>query len=379
MKAILALIAMSLLLACGKQEEVIATVDKQATTETKQLYNQLQGLQQKGIMFAHQDDLAYGHNWYKEPERSDVKDVSGDYPAMIGWELGHIEIAAPFNLDSVYFSDMRKYIQEGDRRGSINTLSWHGDNIVTGNTAWDCEQNTVVRSILPGGENHKQYLTWLDRLSAFFSSLKNDEGKLIPVIFRMYHEHTGSWFWWGKKQCTSEEYKQLWRMTVERLRDKNNVHNLLYAYSPSDAEVENEADYLDRYPGDEYVDIIGFDCYASGKDSASIENYNNRMALNLDIITKYAAKANKIPCVAETGMESVADSTYFSEILYPLISKHKISYVLLWRNAWEEDKPNHYYVPFKDHPASEDFNKFVNKPDILMCKDIANSKLTNEK
>lgn len=378
MKIIITLITVAFLLSCNQEGEATPIVDKQATTETRQLYKLLQELQQKGIMFGHQDDLAYGHNWYKEPKRSDVKDVCGDYPAVIGWELGHAEIDAPFNLDSIYFSDMKKHIQDGNRRGSINTLSWHGDNIVTGNTAWDCGQNTVVKSVLPGGENHKQYLVWLDRLSTFFSDLKDDNGKLIPVIFRMYHEHTGSWFWWGKQQCTPEEYKQLWQMTVERLRDKNHVHNLLYAYSPSDAEVENKADYLERYPGDEYVDIIGFDCYASGKDAPSIENYNRRMALNLNIIMEYAAISGKIPCVAETGMEGIADSTYFSKILYPLISKHKISYVLLWRNAWEKDKPGHYYAPFAKHPASGDFNEFVNKSDILMLKDIANPKIIKQ-
>ncbi len=80
----------------------------------------------------------------------------------------------------------------------------------------------------------------------------------------MYHEHTGAWFWWGgSEQCTPEEYKQLWTMTVDHLRNKKNVHNLLYAYSPS--ETKDETEFLERYPGDEYVDIVGYDCYATGE------------------------------------------------------------------------------------------------------------------
>ena len=105
--------------------------------------------------------------------------------------------------------------------------------------------------------------------------VKDDKGTLIPVVFRMYHEHTGAWFWWGSKQCTPEEYKQLWIMTVEYLRDKKNVHNLLYAYSPS--ETKNEAEYLERYPGDEYVDIVGYDCYVPGKDSEAVAKYKEAM------------------------------------------------------------------------------------------------------
>jgi mannan endo-1,4-beta-mannosidase len=37
-------------------------------------------------MFGHQDDLAYGVGWKYEPGRSDIKDVTGDYPAVYGFE-----------------------------------------------------------------------------------------------------------------------------------------------------------------------------------------------------------------------------------------------------------------------------------------------------
>lgn len=343
-------------------------IDSSATSETVNLYNNLLDNIEKGIMLGHQDALAYGHSWYKEDGRSDVKDVTGDYPAVIGWELGHIELGKEFNLDSVYFSDMKRYIQETYSRGGITTASWHGDNIVTGNDAWDCAQDSVVRTILPNGANHDKYLTWLDRLATFFLDLKDKNGKPIPVVFRMYHEHTGAWFWWGSKQCTPEEYKQLWQMTVNYLRDTKNVHNLLYAYSPS--ETSSEAEYLERYPGDEYVDMVGYDCYVPGKDADAIVKYKEGMNRNLKIVTEYAKKANKIPTIGETGMESISDSTYFTQVVYPIINQYKISWVLFWRNAYESNKREHFYVPYTGHPAADDFNAFVSKSDILMNKDI---------
>lgn len=356
----------------GCQQTVSVDIaDDKATDKTKKLYADMKALMQRGIMFGHQDDLAYGHDWYGTQDGSDVKDVCGDYPALIGWELGHLEIGADFNLDSVYFSDMKRCIAEAHRRGSINTLSWHGDNIVTGNTSWDCKSDSVVRSVLTSGDNHIKYLGWLDRLADFFSGLKDDNGELIPVVFRMYHEHTGNWFWWGSDQCTPDQYKQLWIMTVEYLRDQKGVHNLLYAYSPS--EVDDQETFLERYPGDEYVDIVGFDCYGQGNAPEQIEHYKKRMDLNLSIVTAYAAQANKIPIVGETGLESVSDSTYFTQVLYPVISKYKIGSVLLWRNAWEPDKKAyHFYVPYAGHSTSEDFCQFVSYPEILMCNDIRN-------
>nr|AIA99594.1 hypothetical protein [uncultured bacterium contig00008(2014)] len=360
------------LVACKQKEnateDMKLPVDKNATAETVALYNHLFKSLDKGIMVGHQDDLAYGHSWYKEDGRSDVKDVTGDYPAIIGWELGYLEIGKEINLDSVYFSDMKRYIKETYERGGITTASWHGDNIVTGENAWDCKQDSVVRTILPNGSNHAKYLTWLDRVADFFLDLKDKDGTLIPVVFRMYHEHTGNWFWWGSEQCTPEEYKQLWIMTVEYLRDKKNVHNLLYAYSPS--ETRDEAHFLERYPGDEYVDIVGYDCYVPGKDSVAVASYKAAMDRNLKIVTDYAAKSGKIPVIGETGMESIPDSTYFTQAVYPVISQYKIAWVLFWRNAWESDKPNHFYAPYAGHSSANDFKEFVSKPDILMNADI---------
>jgi hypothetical protein len=56
-------------------------IDKEATKETIALYGNLKKLLQKGVLFGHQADLAYGMNWKYEPGRSDIRDVTGDYPA----------------------------------------------------------------------------------------------------------------------------------------------------------------------------------------------------------------------------------------------------------------------------------------------------------
>ncbi len=345
---------------------VAAPIDKKCTPETLALFWKIKRTLDNGIMYGHQDDLAYGHNWYREQDRSDTKDVCGDYPALTGWEIGHVETGMEYNLDSIYFSDMKRYMKEAHQRGSINTISWHGDNIVTGNNAWDCKQDSVVRSVLPGGSNHEKYMVWLDRLAAFFSDLKDDQGTNIPVIFRMYHEHTGNWFWWCKEQCTPEEYKKLWIMTVDYLRNTKNIHHLLYAYSPTD--VNTEDSFLERYPGDDYVDIVGFDCYAYGTKPEELKYYTEKMDKSLEVVCSVADKTNKIPIVGETGMEGIKYYTFFMEILYPILSKYPVASVLLWRNAF--DKPDHFYAPFAGHPSCNDFKVFIKKPRILTCSNL---------
>ena len=131
-------------------------VDRQATKETINLYRNLKKLLKKGVMFGHQDDVAYGVNWKYEDGRSDVKDVTGDYPAVYGFELGHLEADEPVNLDSVPFDKMKELISAAYERGGVITISWHLNNPLTGKSAWDPAPGTVA-SILPGGEKNDIY------------------------------------------------------------------------------------------------------------------------------------------------------------------------------------------------------------------------------
>lgn len=338
--------------------------------KTGNLFLNLQKLTSKGIMVGHQDDEAYGHDWYGVDGRSDVLETAGDYPAVTGWEIGDLEKDLPVNLDSIYFTDMKKYIKRIHKRGGLNSISWHANNLATGKNAWDCAQDTVVKSILPGGIHHNQYKIWLDKLAVFFNDLKDDNGEYIPFIFRIFHEHTGSWFWWGARQCTPEQYKQLYIFTVKYLRDIKNVKHILWAYST--ATVSSKEEFFERYPGDEWVDIIGFDTYLRLDKPESVTEHIKQTKLNLDIITDYAKSHGKIAILAETGLEGVVKPDYFTKILLPTIKDYEISYVLFWRNAWHPKLRLHFYVPYKGHKSEKDFRKFADNERILLNRDVKN-------
>lgn len=98
--------------------KAIIPVDKKATVETIALFQSLlQITSEKKYLVGHQDALAYGVNWKYEPGRSDVKDLTGDQPALYGWEIGHLELGDAFNIDSVPFHKMKDFIREGYERG----------------------------------------------------------------------------------------------------------------------------------------------------------------------------------------------------------------------------------------------------------------------
>lgn len=325
--------------------------DPQADAATAALYENLFRIPSKGIMFGHQDDLLYGHGWKYEPDRSDVKECCGDYPAVAGWELGGLEAGCERSIDDVPFDTIARLLCAAYERGAVNTLSWHPQNPETGGTAWDCQTTTAVRSILPGGEHHAQFRLWLDRLAAFFASLKGEDGSPVPVLFRPFHENTGSGFWWGEKQCTPDEYKALWRFTISYLRDEKGLHNLLYIYSPD--LFRDAGHYLERYPGDEWVDILGLDAYHRQQDWDFLSG-GQRMLATLQSLGE---QHHKPTAFTETGLEGIPDPHWWTQWLLPVIRGKGLCYVLVWRNA--HDRADHFFGPWVGHASEEDFRAFV--------------------
>jgi len=341
--------------------------DKKATIETVTLYNKLQKLTQKGYLFGHQDDLAYGVKWKYEDGRSDIKDVVGDYPGVYGWDIAGLEKDDINNIDGVPFDKMKQYIKEANERGGISTVSWHFDNPATGKNAWDNTPNSL-KTVLPGGENHQKFIAWLDKASSFFLSLKDKRGKNIPILFRPYHELTGGWFWWGKGNCTPEEFKTLWKFTFDYLQKKG-VHNLIYVYNTSSFKSEEE--FLTNYPGADYADIISFDSYQNNDDKDG-EKFIQEVQNQFKIINKIGLEQNKPIALAEAGYEAIPDPKWWTNVLDKAIGDYKISYVLLWRNhGWQEkEQKMHYYAPYSGQISEKDFIDFYNLDKTLFEKDI---------
>jgi hypothetical protein len=357
---------------CASAQQSGAPIDRHATRETVSLLKNLHALQKEGVMFGHQDALAYGYNWKYQEGRSDVKETSGQYPAVYGYDLGHLETGSAFNLDSVPFDKMREYILTAFNQGAVVTLSWHLNNPL-GGSSWDVKKGTVA-SILPGGANHKMFNQWLDRLSGFMNDLKTSKGIAVPVLFRPYHELSGNWFWWGESVTTPDEFKQLWKYTVNYLQKKK-VHNLLYVFNTD--KFKSKEHYLERYPGDEWVDILSFDTYQFN-DPRKDSGFYQMVKRQLDDITAIAKVHNKPVAFSETGFEGIPFENWWTETLWPLIENYPISYVLVWRNAGLMPSGKyHYYAPYKGHPSESDFKKFEALPETLFQEDVQKKNLYN--
>jgi len=348
MKKCLTLLSVLLCSSASFAQQLYAPSDKLATYETVQLYSSMQRLVGAGTLFGHHDDTAYGVGWQDEDNRSDVKSVSGSYPGLYEWDFARMEHKRDSDINGHPFKRQRKLIREAYDRGGINEFCWHMDNPSNGKSAWDTTHNSVA-DIIPGGSHHEVYVKYLDNIAEYAHTLKGPDGEAIPFLFRPFHELTGNWFWWGRNDCTPDEFKTLWRFTIDYLRNTKKMHNLLIVYSVAD--FNTKEDFLARYPGDDYVDVIGFDnyCYNSVKDYAY--NLDKRMGLQLEI----AKEHHKLACVAETGYQGIPQADFWTGVLLPKLQKYpQTSFVLVWRN-W---KTTHFYAPYPGQVSADDFVRF---------------------
>lgn len=342
---------------------VLSLADANATSETKALYSQLWAIQGKAWMFGHHDDLMYGRNWYGVDGGSDTKDVCGDYPAVYSLDFAQImddrrESSAESN------ALRRKCIIQAYDRGMVVTACAHLNNPLTGKDSWDNSSKDVVKQILEdGSEVNRKFTGWLDNLSEFANGLKGSNGKTIPVIFRPFHEHTQTWSWWGKSCTTEAEFVALWQFTVSYLRDKKGVHSFIYAISPQMDSAKQSEDFILRWPGDEWVDFIGMDCY---------QGINNSVFLNNLKVMQKVSQAKKKPCgVTETGVEGFKVKDYWITNIAAPMAGRKVSLLVTWRNKYDpEGSGNHYFSVFPGHISTDSFVAMYNRKDTAFCRDL---------
>lgn len=338
-------------------------VDASATKETVALFYNLKRLAKTKTAIGQQD--AFNSYYQDAGGDSDIKKNTGFDPAVLGSDFIFITDKNNNNQSGNWFYQQEQKVIADTKaayaKGIINTFSWHlrepnkEDSFYAADMTAE-QKSTAFRSILPGGANNEWYKKKLDKVASVISNLKGSNGELVPIIFRPFHEFDGSWFWWGADFCTPEEYKKAYQFTVDYLKNTKGVHNILYAFSP-DNSYTTEANYLSRYPGDKYVDIIGMDNYGDFNNQG--QTGSDKANAKLKILSDYAKAKVKIAALTETGYRvtntTPAITDWFSTLLYSALTKNdiQISYVMFWNN-----NADGYYVPNGTVSNAADFKTY---------------------
>ena len=370
----------------------VRLADSKATPRTAALAAFLHGVGGSGsVLYGHQNDLHHKVNTSSR-NPSDTYDAVRDYPAVVGFDVQAME-GGDFSLTPeearrglTLSEKMAAICRAGDKNGVIFTMSAHMPNFDVvarrGKTARGYDytgysspvtDGNVVQRILPGGDLNEVYRGYLDMMAEFGSRLQQAD---IPVICRLFHEDDGSWFWWGASYCSPAQYKNLYRYTVEYLRDTKGIHNFLYAYSPG-GPVNSEADYLSRYPGDEYVDVVGFDMYH--RDPQARDGFMDSLGRSLSVLQSFARSHEKIMAGTEVGIlarnGAMANTgnqrkDWFREALH-VFAGYDTAYFMTWSNNNRKDFDQPYMVGRKrGHEMINEFVDFYNDPQSVFASQL---------
>lgn len=351
-------------------------VDQNATDETVALFYNLRKLSQTKFAIGQQNAF---NGFYTSSGDSDIKKTTGYDPALLGSDFMFITDKNNNGQSSNWFYQQENIItddaKEAKSKGMINVFCWHlrepnNEDSFYATDMTAAQQQTAFRSILPGGANHNWYKLKLDKVASVVSNLRDANNKLIPIIFRPFHEFDGSWFWWGANYCSPDEYKAVFQFTVDYLKNTKNVHNILYSFAP-DNTYTTSTSYLSRYPGDTYVDVLGMDNYGdfNNQGPTGVTNANNKLRYLSDL----AISKKKIAALTESGYR-VTNATpvitnWFSTYLYDAITNNnvQIGFVMFWVNG-----NGGYYVPTPTASNAADFNSFVIKPKSVLQNTLPN-------
>ncbi|WP_136519091.1 glycosyl hydrolase [Cellulomonas telluris] len=355
--------------------DAVRIVDPDATAATRSLFSYLDGVRGEEILVGHQHSTSFGLT-IGEPDgtTSDVANEYGDFPAVFGWDTliiaGDERPGTATNTTEQNIALFAEYIEKAHAIGGVNTISAHIENFVTGGSFYDTSGD-ALRAVLPGGSHHDDLNAYLDDIATLAGEVRDADGELIPIVFRPWHENAGSWFWWGAAFGTPGEYRELYRYTVEYLRDVKGVENFLYAWTPGGGFGGDEDVYLRTYPGDAFVDVLGLDTY----DDTASQAFLDGLVADLALIARLADEKGKVSAFTEFGVTGGVGTNganpeeWFTKVLAAIEADpgaRRNAYMQTWANF---DAGQHF-VPVGDDPLVPDFQAFVDHPFTAMSGDL---------
>ncbi len=375
----------------------VILADKQADPAAAKAYAYLKAIGSTDhVIFGMQDELwskaGAAPGSQKKLTGSDVEDITGSNAGIIGMDTlsltGQEFSAVLYNsgfalrnglpeIDISSLGSAAANVQAAARlantaidRGALVTLSCHMPNFVQVAEASDYrpeqdpsyakydfttssarnQSDDSVRQILPGGASNEKFNAYLDMIADYAGQVKG------PILFRPFHEAAGGWFWWGASGGSAAEYQQLFQYTAEYLRDTKQVHNLIYVYTADVEYTQDSAAVSDqRYPGDDYVDVIGIDIYDANSEAGS-GPWFSEFAAAVSAARQFADEHGKLFAVTETGIMQMVpekgdavialrrsgnpETHWFGKML-DVLSGSGACYVLTWSNSTEL-----FHVPY---------------------------------
>lgn len=230
---------------------VKSPADSELAAPALKLLNTLYLLQGQGL-------ISGQHDYLESPDEysNKLKNTSGSYPALHGYELGAINNQSAQTIESQRQAVVDSAVR-WHKAGGIVAMSYHahlpGTAPAWSNVSMSLSEADFDNYITPGTAQYSALIVDMDKTALSLKKL-SDAG--VPVLWRPYHEMNGGWFWWGMKK----RFTALWNLMFDRYTVYHKLHNLLWVWSPNAKNqwCDEPAGY---YPGAGRVDVLALDIY----------------------------------------------------------------------------------------------------------------------
>lgn len=178
-------------------------------------------------------------------------DKTGKAPAILGLDyLNH--------LDSAYVTGVTQRAADWYKNSNgIPTICWHWGSPTVGQGYENSKKPfDIDKALTLGTTENIAMLKDLDVVAAELAKLRDQN---VPILWRPFHEFTGTWFWWG--MGGAERFKRLWIYMYNYYTIDKGLNNLVWVLGYT---AEPSAVY---FPGDVYIDIAAADTYVTGHGS----------------------------------------------------------------------------------------------------------------
>lgn len=345
-KAALCGLGVGLLLSCGQKQKSYDQIGSTGlTTRTENLQSNLLAYEERGAMLGQMYATAEGIGWQGDSCHSDLKEVTGDNPAVTGYELAGIESGKACNTDGIDTALIRRTAIGFMQRQGLAIMLW-------------TVPNPGANPLESGSDANKTLKAWTLRIASFLGSLHDDYGIKLPVLMYLYPLGTGQWY----DSLSADDYRKLYAQTIDWLRDKGETTNAIFGYS--NAAVSGSAEqFMARCP-EQDIDCVQL-MYLSS-DSLQYATNLLRMARQL---SAYCSSSMK-PLGIYTGLKAMGhNAEFWSKTILPVVEQCRLSYLMLGRNHGDFQQGN-YYGPYPGNASVGDLMKLYNSERTVMAKKL---------
>lgn len=198
-------------------------------------------------------------------ETQKILDATGDdAPAIIAFD--YMNYSSSYAGGNGDFSGLSEsIIKHHNDRNIIVSALWHwrapSGNSGSGDGSFYTDGTSFDLAAALADTNSAEYQQLIDDMDIIAVELQKLADEDIPVLWRPIHEAEGGWFWWGAHGA--DTFKQLWVLMYERFTHTHGLNNLIWTFTHA------QSSDSDWYPGDNYVDIVGYDGYAEPRNDTS--------------------------------------------------------------------------------------------------------------